>query len=115
MRPQEDKPIEEIVANLAAGRVIVGVFKDGIVIGSIENSIEIGSLTPPIVPINSRRAGVLLGASEFVSPSSRQVVANLSSYLPHVRGDAPLETSSLILPAPLTSERPATSSRLDSG
>ena len=33
--PQEEKPIEEIVANLAAGRVVVGVFKDGIVIGSI--------------------------------------------------------------------------------
>ncbi|MGC1687575.1 MAG: hypothetical protein WA734_18255 [Candidatus Acidiferrales bacterium] len=89
---QEDKPIEEIVANLAAGRVIVGVFKDGIVIGSIENSIETGSLTPPIVPINSRRAGVLLGASEFVSPSSRQVVANLSLDLPHIRGDAPLSS-----------------------
>src|SRR5580658_7980422 len=89
-RPQEEKPIEEIVANLAAGRVIVGVFKDGIVIGSIENSVETGSLTPPIVPMNSRRVGVLLGAAEFVSPSSRQVLAKLSRDLPHVRGDAPL-------------------------
>jgi hypothetical protein len=90
--PQEERPIEEIVANLAAGRVVVGVFKDGIVIGSIENSIETGSLTPPIVQINSRRAGVLLGASEFASPSSRQVLANLASDLPHVRGDAPLSS-----------------------
>ncbi|MFZ0036611.1 MAG: hypothetical protein WAK91_04260 [Candidatus Acidiferrales bacterium] len=87
---QDEKPIEEIVANLAAGRVIVGVFKDGIVIGSIENSVETGSLTPPIVPMNSRRVGVLLGAAEFVSPSSRQVLAKLSHDLPHVRGDAPL-------------------------
>ncbi len=88
--PQEDKPIEEIVANLAAGRVIVGVFKDGIVIGSIEYPIETGSLTPPIVPITSRRAGIVLGAAEFVSPSSRQVLAKLSRDLPQIRGDAPL-------------------------
>jgi len=90
--PQEEKPIEEVVANLAAGRVIVGVFKDGIIIATVENAIEPGSLTPPIVPFTNRRAGVVLGAAEFVSPSSRQVLVKLSVDLPHVRGDAPLST-----------------------
>jgi hypothetical protein len=88
----EEKYVEEVVANLAAGRVIVGVFKDGMVIGSIENRIETSSMTPPIVPMTSLRAGVLLGASEWVSPSSRQVVVNLARDLPHVRGNAPLSS-----------------------
>jgi hypothetical protein len=88
----EEKTVEEIVANLAAGRVIIGVFKDGLVIGTIESKLEPSSVPPPIVPITSVRAGVLLGAAEWVSPSSHQVVVNLAHDLPHVRGNAPLST-----------------------
>jgi hypothetical protein len=86
----DEKPVEEIVANLASGRAIVGVFKDGMVIGTIENKVESSSLPPPIVPMTSARAGVLLGAAEWVSPSAHQMIVNLAQDLPHVRGNAPL-------------------------
>ena len=42
-----DQPTEEVIANLAAGRVIIAVYKDAIVIATIENKIEPGTLTPP--------------------------------------------------------------------
>ena len=80
-----DQPTEELVANLAAGRVIIAIYKDALVITTIENKIEPGTLTPPIVPITNQRAGILLGASTWYSPSSRQVVENLAQDLPHVR------------------------------
>jgi hypothetical protein len=80
-----DEPTEELVANLASGRVIIAVYKDALVITTIENKIEPGTLTPPIVPITNQKAGILLGASTWYSPSSRQVVENLAQDLPHVR------------------------------
>ena len=80
-----DQPTEELVANLASGRVIIAVYKDALVITTIENKIEPGTLTPPIVPITNQKAGILLGASTWYSPSSRQVVENLAQDLPHVR------------------------------
>ena len=105
MRPQEEKPIEEIVANLAAGRVIVGVFKDGIVIGSIENSIETGSLTPPASC--SALLNLFLRLRAKYSPISLAIcltsVATRRS-----------RASNPILPAPRTSERQAILSKLAS-
>ena len=80
-----DQLAEEVIANLAAGRVIIAVFKDGMVIATIENKVEAGTLTPPIVPITNQRAGVLLGATVWISPSSRQVLANLAQDLPRSR------------------------------
>ena len=55
-------PSEEIVANLAAGRVIVAVVKDAIIIATVENPIESQTHPPIPVELNSRRAGVLFGA-----------------------------------------------------
>lgn len=90
INPQEpDDSVEEVVANLAAGRVIIAVFKDAIVIGTVENPIETASMTPPIVPVSSGRAGVLLGAVDWTSPSSHQVLARLHRELPHIRAYAP--------------------------
>jgi hypothetical protein len=83
-----DQPTEELVANLASGRVIIAIYKDALVIATIENKIEPGTLTPPIVPMTNQRAGILLGASTWYSPSSRQVVENLAQDLPHVRSHA---------------------------
>jgi hypothetical protein len=84
----QDQPTEELIANLASGRVIIAIYKDAIVIATIENKIEPSTLTPPIVPMTNQRAGILLGASTWYSPSSRQVVENLAQDLPHVRGRA---------------------------
>jgi len=80
-----DQPTEELIANLASGRVIIAIYKDALVIATIENKIEPSTLTPPMVPITNQRAGILLGASTWYSPSSRQVIENLAQDLPHVR------------------------------
>jgi hypothetical protein len=79
-------PSEEIVANLAAGRVIVAVVKDGIIIATVENPIETQTHPPIPVQLNSRRAGVLLGAIDWFSPSSQVQLARLDQELPHLRG-----------------------------
>jgi hypothetical protein len=82
----QDAPGEEIVANLAAGRVIIAVVKDAILIATIENPIEPQTRVPTPVEINSRRAGIVLGAVEWISPSSQVELARLDRDLPHLRG-----------------------------
>ena len=42
----EEPPAEEFVANLAAGRVVIAVVKDAIVIVTIENPIEVQTHVP---------------------------------------------------------------------
>jgi hypothetical protein len=79
-------PSEEIVVNLAAGRVIVAVVKDAIIIATIENPIEPQTHPPVPVELNARRAGVLLGAVDWFSPSSQVELARLDKELPHLRG-----------------------------
>ncbi|MFZ0736700.1 MAG: hypothetical protein WCA98_07270 [Candidatus Acidiferrales bacterium] len=109
LRPQNtDTPVEEIVANLAAGRVLIAVFKDAIVIGSVENRVEASTLTPPIVPMSSRRVGILLGAVDWFSPSARQVLARLGRELPHIRGRA-----AGFVQAPHLTEVPGTATAAD--
>jgi hypothetical protein len=83
---QSDTPAEEIVANLAAGRVVIAVVKDAILIGTVENPIEAGSHPPVPVPIGTDRVGVVLGAVDWLSPSSHQQLARLDRELPHLRG-----------------------------
>jgi hypothetical protein len=78
-------PSEEIVANLAAGRVIVAVVKDAIIIATVENPIEPQTHPPVPVQLNARRAGVLLGAIDWFSPSSQVELARLDRELPHLR------------------------------
>jgi hypothetical protein len=78
-------PSEEIVVNLAAGRVIIAVVKDAIVIATVENPIEPQTHPPVPVALNARRAGVLLGAVDWFSPSSQVELARLDRELPHLR------------------------------
>ncbi len=91
----EAPPSEEIVANLAAGRVIVAVVKDGILIGTIENPIEVQTHPPIPVAVTSLRAEVLLGAVDWVSPSSQVPIARLDRELPRLRGAGGPSTPSL--------------------
>jgi hypothetical protein len=86
-RAQQDQtePHEEIVADLAAGRVIIAVLKDAIFVGTIENRIEPGARPPAIVPLESWRVGILLGAIEWTSPSAKIEWARLDSELPRLR------------------------------
>lgn len=80
-----ETPGEEVVANLAAGRVILLVTKDAILIGTIENPIEPQTHVPAPVQMSTFRAGTILGAEDWFSPSSRREIARLDRELPHLR------------------------------
>jgi hypothetical protein len=82
----QETPGDEIIANLAAGRVIIAVVKDAILIATIENPIEPQTRLPAPVEMSSRRAGIFLGAVEWISPSSQVEFARLDKELPHLRG-----------------------------
>jgi hypothetical protein len=81
-----DQPGEEVVANLAAGRVLIVVVKDAILIGTVENPIEAQTHPPTPVVLSEQRAGIILGAVDWFSPSSNTQIARLDRDLPHVRG-----------------------------
>ncbi|HXO06336.1 MAG TPA: hypothetical protein VN884_11975 [Candidatus Sulfotelmatobacter sp.] len=92
---RQDVPGDEIIANLAAGRVIIAVVKDAILIATIENPFEPQTRLPAPVELSSRRAGVFLGAVEWISPSSQVEFARLDLDLPHLRGRVSSQAPSL--------------------
>jgi hypothetical protein len=61
---------EEVVANLAAGRAMILVGKDGIAVGTLESRAEAETRPPLIVPLGSYRVVVLLGAADWITPDS---------------------------------------------
>ena len=79
-------PVEETVANLAAGRVVIAVVKGAILVATVENPIEAETRPPEPVPLATTRVGVILGAVEWSSPSTQQEIAQLDRELPHLRG-----------------------------
>ena len=64
-----DQPTEELVANLASGRVIIAIYKDALVVTTIENKIEPSTLTPPIIPITNQKAGILRVPAPGIPPA----------------------------------------------
>jgi hypothetical protein len=82
----QDVPSEEIVVNFAAGRVVIAVVKDAILIGTIEDRIEMQTHPPIPMAMNRTRAGILLGAVDWFSPSSQLQLARLDIELPHLHG-----------------------------
>src|ERR1700687_2930487 len=60
-------PTEEIVVNLSAGRVVIAVLKDAILIGTMETPIEQQTHVPTPVQLSSERAGIILGAVDWFS------------------------------------------------
>jgi hypothetical protein len=91
----QETPTEEFVANLATGRVIILVVKDAIVIATVENPIEAQTHVPTPVAVTSVRAEIMLGAVDWISPSSQVQLARLDRELPHLRGAAALKPGSL--------------------
>jgi hypothetical protein len=81
-----DQPGEEVIANLAAGRVVVAVVKDAILIATVENPFEAQTHPPTPVPLSGERAGVILGAVDWFSPSSKVQIARLDHDLPRLHG-----------------------------
>lgn len=86
-RQQSEGPREEIVANLDAGRVIIAVVRDEILVATIENRIEAETRPPIPVQLSSERLAVTLGAVDWFSPSSQQTLVNISAELPHLRSN----------------------------
>jgi hypothetical protein len=83
---RQDSPGDEIVANLSAGRVIIAVVKDAILVATIENPVEPQTRLPTPVDLGSRRTGVFLGAVEWTSPASHVEIARLDRELPQLHG-----------------------------
>lgn len=74
-RAQTQNVENEIIANLAGGRVIVHVTRDdAIVFGAIDQPIEIGSIPPRVMELDNTHVGVLLGASEWRLPADPKPV-----------------------------------------
>ena len=84
-------PAEEIVVNLASGRVVIAVVKDAILIGTVETPIEPQTHVPTPVELGSERAGILLGAVDWFSPSTQKTLARLDVELPHLHSDTPVQ------------------------
>ena len=80
----ETTPTEETVANLAAGRVVIAVVKNAILVATLENPIEAETRPPTPVPLSTARLGVLLGPVLWWSPSSKIELARLDQELPQL-------------------------------
>src|SRR4249920_2877653 len=85
---QERERGDEIVANLAGGRVIVHVAKDKIVFAAIDQPFEPNSIPPRVLSIDRSHIAVLLGASEWRVTSEPKPV-RLDRDFPHVTGKNP--------------------------
>ncbi len=60
---------DEIVANLAGGRVIVHVAKETIIFAAIDRPVERNSIPPRVMNLDTTHIGVLFGASEWRIPA----------------------------------------------
>ena len=69
-QPAED----EIVANLAGGRVIINVARDTIVFAAVDQPIEANSIPPRVMDLDSMHVAVLFGASEWRLPADPKPV-----------------------------------------
>ncbi|MBZ5527450.1 MAG: hypothetical protein LAN71_06060 [Acidobacteriia bacterium] len=76
---------EEIVANIAAGRVIIHAASEGIAFAVIEQAAEGGSLPPRVISINSTHIAVLFGAIEWQIPAGSKPL-RVERGLPQIPG-----------------------------
>lgn len=65
---------DELVANLAGGRVIVDVARESIIFAALDQPVERNSIPPRVMDLDTRHIGVLLGASEWKYPSDPKPV-----------------------------------------
>ncbi len=61
---------DEIVANLAGGRIIIQVTRDAIVFGAIDHPLEATSVPPRVAQIDRGHVAVFFGASEWQLPAA---------------------------------------------
>src|SRR6266478_1259870 len=87
-RAQDRQREDEIVANLAGGRVIVHVARESIIFAAIDEPIEANSIPPRVMDLDSGHIGVLFGASEWQLPADPKSV-RLDKSFPRVGGRDP--------------------------
>jgi hypothetical protein len=86
---QMQTPEDEIVANLAGGRVIVHVARDSnIVFAAINQPVEAGGVPPRVLEVDPMHVAVLLGASEWRLPADPNPV-RLDRNFERIRGRDP--------------------------
>ena len=85
---QERERGDEIVANLAGGRVIIHVARDKIIFAAIDQPVEANSVPPRVMSIDSTHIAVLLGASEWRRTADPKPV-RLDRDFPHISGKNP--------------------------
>ncbi len=86
---ESDQSVEEVVVNEAAGRIVIAVVKNAILIGTAENPIELGTHPPIPVVLSSVRAGILLGAVDWTSLSEQKSLGDVVHELPQIRSYIP--------------------------
>jgi hypothetical protein len=92
---------DEIVANLAGGRVIVQVSRDAIIFGAIDHPLEATAGPPRVATIGPSHIGIFFGASEWQVPAQPRPIrldknvgdlrAATPAYQPAGSGDPDLE------------------------
>ncbi|HEY2547824.1 MAG TPA: hypothetical protein VGI46_17260 [Candidatus Acidoferrum sp.] len=85
---QDREIADEVVANLAGGRVIIHVARDKIVFAAIDQPVEANSIPPRVLSIDRDHIGVLLGASEWHLTIDPKPV-RMDRDFPHVPGKNP--------------------------
>lgn len=83
----QEKQGGEIVANLAAGRVVFCVAHDAIIVAATSGGGEVGSRPPTVLPVSPGRIGVLLGAIEWTVPATGKTT-RFDADLPSVAANA---------------------------
>ncbi|HXY01683.1 MAG TPA: hypothetical protein VEI54_12240 [Candidatus Limnocylindrales bacterium] len=79
---------DEIVANLAGGRVLIHVTQDAIIFSAIDHPLEAKAVPPRVATIGSTHIGIFFGASEWQIPAQPRPI-RLERQLEDVR---PAET-----------------------
>jgi hypothetical protein len=74
---------DEIIANLAGGRVIVHVAKDVIIFAAIDKPVERNSIPPRVMTVDSGHLGILFGAAEWRIPADPKPI-RIDRDLPHI-------------------------------
>jgi hypothetical protein len=85
---QDRERSDEIVANLAGGKIIIHVARDTIIFAAINQPIEANSIPPRFLSIDPKHIGILFGASEWRLTSDPKPV-RLDKDFPRVPGKDP--------------------------
>jgi hypothetical protein len=88
----QEGAVQEVAVNLAEGRVVICAAKDGIIVATADAHSEPDSHQPVVVTLSALRAGVLLGAVEWIHPESSDEPVRLDGELTRIAAAA-LNTS----------------------